>query len=77
MTNQHTLDAIDQAIKDIVGAPDGEPYPSWLDEDGKAKSFCFRRGYAIGVVAMAWQLQAITLNQFDKYHEIIRQTERK
>ena len=77
MTSQHTLDAIDQAIRDIAGAPDGEAYPSWLDEEGKARSFCFRRGYAIGLLSMAWQLQAITLDQFDEYHEIIRLTERK
>ena len=72
MTNQHTLDAIDQALKDIEG-----PYESWLDEDGKARAYCFRSGYACGVVNMAWQLGQITLEQFDEYHEIIRLTERK
>ena len=77
MISQHTLASIDQAIKDIAGLPDGEAYPSWLDDEGKARSFCFRHGYACGVVAMAWQLQAITLNQFDEYHEIIRLTKRK
>jgi hypothetical protein len=75
--NNHTLSAIDQAIRDIAGAPDGEPYASWLDDEGKARSFCFRSGYAAGVVTLAWQLGAITLDQFDKYHEIIRLTERK
>ena len=72
MTNQHTLASIDQAIRDIAGAPDGEHYPSWLDGEGKARSFCFRHGYACGVVTMSWQLGAITLDQFDKYQEVIR-----
>ena len=77
MTSQHTLDAIDQAVKDITGAPDGEAYPSWLDDEGKARAYCFRSGYACGVVNMAWQNGQITLEQFDEYHEIIRLTERK
>ena len=76
MTN-HTLDAIYQAIRDIAGYPDGEPYSTWLDDEGKAKSFCFRRGYAIGLIAMAWKTGHITLDEFDKYHEVIRLTERK
>ena len=77
MTSQHTLDVIDQAIRDIAGAPDGEPYSSWLDEEGKARSFCFRSGYACGVVTLAWQLGAITLDKFHEYREIIHLTERK
>lgn len=67
MNKQELKSSIQEAIADMAKG-------IHFDLEGKAKSFCFRRGVAYGLVAMAWKLGEITIEEFDKYQEEISKT---